>query len=125
MFGVDYALEDKPAPLSDVCARGAGRTCSASAAAHGVARRAHRSLPCARARHAPVRRLAQVTVGKRTDDVEIVSGLDSDEAVEPSAAYYADSNKDADREPVYNSDLGLAVEKLRDGVTPQMLWSVI
>jgi len=69
--------------------------------------------------------LAAVTVGKSADDVEIVSGLEEDEATDTLSAYYADSNKTSDREPVYNSDLGLAVEKLRDGVTPKMLWSVI
>mmetsp|Transcript_18304 Transcript_18304/g.42618 ORF Transcript_18304/g.42618 Transcript_18304/m.42618 type:complete len:354 (-) Transcript_18304:203-1264(-) len=82
IFGVDFVVEDKPAPLEDV------------------------------------------TVGKTVDDVEIVSGMD-DEHVDTFSAYYAESNKNSDREPAYNSDLGLAVEKLREGVTPKMLWSIL
>lgn len=66
-----------------------------------------------------------MTVPKRQDDVEIVSGVDGDEPVDSFSAYYADSNKNSDREPVYNPELGLAVEKMRDGITTKMLWSVL
>jgi Bardet-Biedl syndrome 5 protein len=66
-----------------------------------------------------------VTVGKVTDDVEIVSGADGDEPVDSFSAYYAESNKTSDREPVYNAELGLAVEKMREGVTAKMLWAII
>jgi len=40
-------------------------------------------------------------------------------------AYFADGNKDKDREPVFSEELGLAVEKLRDGFTLQGLWDVL
>lgn len=40
------------------------------------------------------------------------------------ASYYADGDKNVDREPVFSPELGLAVEKLRDGVTIDELWSV-
>ena len=40
-------------------------------------------------------------------------------------AYFADGNKDKDREPVYSEELGLAIEKLRDGFTLQGLWDVL
>ncbi len=40
-------------------------------------------------------------------------------------AYFADGNKDKDRDPVYSEELGLAVEKLKDGFTLQGLWDVL
>ncbi|XP_045594145.1 BBSome complex member BBS5 isoform X2 [Procambarus clarkii] len=40
------------------------------------------------------------------------------------AAYLADGHHQ-DREPVYSSELGLAIEKLKDGYTLQTLWEVI
>ena len=46
------------------------------------------------------------------EDVEIIEG---DEAGDSFAAYFADSSKETDREPVFNEELGLAVEALREG----------
>lgn len=40
------------------------------------------------------------------------------------AAYLADGHHH-DLEPVYSAELGLAVEKLKDGYTLQTLWEVI
>ncbi|KAJ8311265.1 hypothetical protein KUTeg_011183 [Tegillarca granosa] len=40
-------------------------------------------------------------------------------------AYFADGQKDKDRDPVYSEELGLAIEKLRDGFTLQGLWDVM
>lgn len=40
------------------------------------------------------------------------------------AAYLADSNKVKDSDPVFSEELGLAIEKLRDGYTLQSLWEV-
>lgn len=40
------------------------------------------------------------------------------------ANYYADGDKNVDREPVFAPELGLAVEKLREGVTIEELWNV-
>jgi Bardet-Biedl syndrome 5 protein len=39
--------------------------------------------------------------------------------------YSADAAKTSDRDPVYHTDLGLAVEAMREGVTIDQLWSVV
>jgi Bardet-Biedl syndrome 5 protein len=54
------------------------------------------------------------------DDVQIV-----EDGMDPCLLYYADGDKEIDREPTYNQELGLAVEKLRDGSTISQLWSVV
>ncbi|PRP87192.1 bardet-Biedl syndrome 5 protein [Planoprotostelium fungivorum] len=41
------------------------------------------------------------------------------------ALYYADGNTNRDREPVFNEDLGLAIETLKEGMTIGNLWSVV
>jgi len=65
--------------------------------------------------------LADVKVEQKHDDVEIID----DDHFDALASYYADGdNKNVDREPVYSPELGLAVEKLRDGMTMEELWSV-
>jgi len=66
--------------------------------------------------------LNQLMVASKADDVEIVG---DDGPVDSFTAYYADANKNADREPIFNTELGLAVEKLRDGLTPKQLWAVL
>jgi Bardet-Biedl syndrome 5 protein len=67
--------------------------------------------------------LSRLTVERKDDNIEIVG---DDETADPLAVYYADGeNKAADREPEYNPDLGLAVEKLRDGYTLEKLWTCI
>lgn len=55
------------------------------------------------------------------DDVTILEGDD----VEPCLLYQPDGEKDVDREPVYNTELGLATERLKEGTTLQSLWSVV
>lgn len=62
-----------------------------------------------------------LTVENIQDDVEIETEGSSD----AFAAYFADGNKDKDRDPVYSEELGLAIEKLRDGFTLQGLWDVL
>ena len=57
----------------------------------------------------------------RQDDVEIVDGATSD----AFAAYYAEDGRQADREGVYNGELGLAMEALPAGLTLQDLWNVV
>lgn len=57
---------------------------------------------------------------RKQDDVEI----SEDDHFDALATYYADGNKNVDREPVFSPELGLAVEKLRDGITIEELWSV-
>lgn len=59
-------------------------------------------------------------VERKQDDVEIIE----DDHFDALASYYADGDKDVDREPEYDSYLGLAVEKLREGSTVQSLWEV-
>jgi len=57
----------------------------------------------------------------------VVDGLNVIEIVPTDAfqAYYADEGqKEADRRPVFDDTLGLAVEKLRDGVSVESLWKV-
>ena len=41
------------------------------------------------------------------------------------AAYYAEDGRQADREVVYNSDLGLAMEALPAGMSLSDLWNVV
>lgn len=60
-------------------------------------------------------------VPRTEDDVEIVEGDD----VEPCLLYHPDGDKEMDREPVYNPELGLACEKLKDGTSISSLWSVV
>ncbi|XP_005089032.1 Bardet-Biedl syndrome 5 protein homolog [Aplysia californica] len=55
------------------------------------------------------------------DDVEV----EYDSQTDAFAAYFADGNKEKDREPVFSDELGLAVEKLKDGFTISGLWEVI
>ncbi|CEO97095.1 unnamed protein product (mitochondrion) [Plasmodiophora brassicae] len=65
--------------------------------------------------------LDQLIVKRQVDDVEIVSVSDGEDAF---GAYYADAGKVVDREPVYDSYLGLAVEKPLEGVTTEQLWHI-
>ncbi|KAM6174864.1 BBSome complex member BBS5 [Erethizon dorsatum] len=64
--------------------------------------------------------LEALTVEQIQDDVEI----DSDDHTDAFVAYFADGNKQQDREPVFSEELGLAIEKLKDGFTLQGLWEV-
>lgn len=59
-------------------------------------------------------------VPRQEDDVEILEGDD----VEPCLLYHPDGEKEIDREPVYSPELGLAIEKLKEGSSLQSLWSV-
>ncbi len=40
-------------------------------------------------------------------------------------AYFADGEKAKDRDPMFSSELGLAIEKLKDGFTLSGLWEVM
>eukprot|EP00428_Durinskia_dybowskii_P024936 CAMPEP_0170245564 /NCGR_PEP_ID=MMETSP0116_2-20130129/22567_1 /TAXON_ID=400756 /ORGANISM="Durinskia baltica, Strain CSIRO CS-38" /LENGTH=347 /DNA_ID=CAMNT_0010496437 /DNA_START=9 /DNA_END=1052 /DNA_ORIENTATION=+ len=55
------------------------------------------------------------------DDVQIVDGDD----IEPCLLYQPDGEKEIDREPVFNAELGLAMERLKEGTTLQSLWAVV
>ncbi|XP_069791803.1 BBSome complex member BBS5 [Narcine bancroftii] len=65
--------------------------------------------------------LEDLTVEQVQDDVEI----EPEEPTDAFVAYFADANKQQDREPVYSEELGLAIEKLKDGFTLQGLWEVM
>uniref|UniRef100_A0A3Q2Z671 Bardet-Biedl syndrome 5 protein homolog n=1 Tax=Hippocampus comes TaxID=109280 RepID=A0A3Q2Z671_HIPCM len=65
--------------------------------------------------------LEEVTQEQPPDDVEI----EPDDQTDAFTAYFADCNKQQDREPVFSEELGLAIEKLRDGFTLQGLWEVM
>merc|ERR1712032_555769 len=60
-------------------------------------------------------------VPRTEDDVEIVEGDD----IEPCLLYQPDGEKEIDREPVYCQELGLAIERLKEGTTLQSLWAVL
>ncbi|XP_070566025.1 BBSome complex member BBS5 isoform X2 [Ptychodera flava] len=66
--------------------------------------------------------LEELTIEAVEDDVEIVN---EDEQSDAFAAYFADGDKQRDRPPVYSEELGLAIEKLKDGFTLSGLWEVI
>lgn len=55
------------------------------------------------------------------DESEIVSAGNK---ADTFAAYFADPHKAVDREPVFSSELGLAIEKLPDGFLLKDLWEV-
>lgn len=48
----------------------------------------------------------------------------TDDEPDAMSLYYADVNKDHDREPVFSAEIGLAVEAMPTGVTMQGLWQV-
>ncbi|XP_041365484.1 Bardet-Biedl syndrome 5 protein-like [Gigantopelta aegis] len=65
--------------------------------------------------------IEELTVERVTDDIEI----ENDGQTDAFAAYFADGNKERDRDPVYSEELGLAIEKLKDGFTLSGLWEVL
>jgi Bardet-Biedl syndrome 5 protein len=67
------------------------------------------------------RRVAQVD-----DDVEITeTDTRGAAAADACAAYFADTNKAADRGVVFDTALGLAIEGLPSGASLQTLWEVV
>jgi Bardet-Biedl syndrome 5 protein len=67
------------------------------------------------------RALEQNTVKRVIDGQDVVEHV----PVDAFTAYFADvGKKDSDRRPVYHPQLGLAIEKLRDGVSLDDLWSI-
>nr|CAD7440018.1 unnamed protein product [Timema bartmani] len=58
------------------------------------------------------------------DDIEEVDET-GDEMSNAFVAYFADGGHERDREPVYSPELGLAIEKLKEGFTLKSLWEVI
>lgn len=66
--------------------------------------------------------LEELTIDHQQDDVEIENTGDQNDVF---AAYFADGDKQRDRDPVFSEELGLAVEKLKDGFTIGGLWEVV
>ncbi|XP_012561842.2 Bardet-Biedl syndrome 5 protein homolog isoform X1 [Hydra vulgaris] len=66
--------------------------------------------------------LEELTVDPVEDDIEIVNENVTSDVF---AAYFADSHTDNEKEPFFNQDIGLAVERLSDGVTMKNLWEVM
>ena len=66
--------------------------------------------------------LSQLKIKRKQDDVEIVGEEEDNDAF---AMYYADVNKHRDREPIFNNDLGLAIETLPEGITLENLWQCV
>ncbi|XP_067123978.1 Bardet-Biedl syndrome 5 protein homolog [Centruroides vittatus] len=56
------------------------------------------------------------------EDVEIITSKDQYDVF---AAYFADDGQHTDRDVVYSEELGLAIEKLKEGFTLSNLWEVI
>eukprot|EP00741_Cyanophora_paradoxa_P005592 tig00000912_g5420.t1 len=67
--------------------------------------------------------ISELKVPRKMDDVEIVG--DEEETGDAFAAYLSEGNKNKDRDPVYSSELGIAVEKLPPTVTLSSLWTVL
>uniref|UniRef100_A0A674B0Z7 Bardet-Biedl syndrome 5 n=1 Tax=Salmo trutta TaxID=8032 RepID=A0A674B0Z7_SALTR len=65
--------------------------------------------------------LLELTVDQLPDDVEI----EPDEQTDAFTAYFSHGNKQQDREPMFSEELGIAVEKLKEGFTLQGLWEVM
>lgn len=60
------------------------------------------------------------------DDVEIIEGGDHDDSHHDAvAAYFADANKQHDREIMFDNDLGLAIEATQGGATTESLWRIM
>lgn len=60
-------------------------------------------------------------VPRQQDDVEIIEGDD----IEPCLLYQPDGEKEIDRDPIFSQELGVAIERLKEGTTLQSLWSVV
>eukprot|EP00002_Diphylleia_rotans_P031467 TRINITY_DN6536_c0_g2_i3.p1 TRINITY_DN6536_c0_g2~~TRINITY_DN6536_c0_g2_i3.p1 ORF type:complete len:315 (-),score=57.19 TRINITY_DN6536_c0_g2_i3:430-1374(-) len=67
--------------------------------------------------------LNQLKVDRKMDEGDIIE--DTSEATDVFAAYFADGDKQDDREPVFCQELGLAVERMKDGLTVDQLWQVL
>lgn len=63
-----------------------------------------------------------MTVPRAEEKLEVIET--EDEVADAFSAYYADANKNVDREPVFSPELGLAIERPKEGVTLDMLWRV-
>lgn len=51
--------------------------------------------------------------------------MGDDEDNDAFVMYYADINKHSDKDPIFNNELGLAVETLPEGITIENLWQCV
>jgi Bardet-Biedl syndrome 5 protein len=69
--------------------------------------------------------MSELKIDRKMDDLEIVAHENPN--FNAVAAYFADggaAHNSETSQPVYNEELGLAIEKLPDGLTVQQLWNV-
>ncbi|CAH8502741.1 unnamed protein product [Schistosoma turkestanicum] len=59
------------------------------------------------------------------EDIDDFKGRTTEDHCDILSVYLADGTKLKDREPVYNEDLGLAVERLPENYTISDLWKII
>ncbi|RTG87254.1 Bardet-Biedl syndrome 5 protein [Schistosoma bovis] len=64
-------------------------------------------------------------VKKINEDIDESRGRTAEDHCDILSVYLADRTKLKDREPVYNEDLGLAVERLPENYTISDLWKII
>mgnify|MGYP002476722684 FL=1 len=67
--------------------------------------------------------LSEATIARVEEKLEVLDT--GDEISDAFAAYYADEAKTADREVIFSPELGLAIEKPRDGVDLKSLWKLL
>ena len=67
----------------------------------------------------------EITIAATKSDQEADVVLNDDTSVDVLANYLVSSKKDKDKHPVYNSELGLAVEELPEGITVKSLWNIV
>jgi len=74
---------------------------------------------------AQMRQLQLMRASEQEEDVQIVDAADRGDAL--AASYYAEAAtpQQEDHLHVYNPELGLAVEQLKEGVSLEQLWSVL
>ncbi|KAH8876006.1 Bardet-Biedl syndrome 5 protein like [Schistosoma japonicum] len=68
---------------------------------------------------------AKDEVKNMNEDIDDYKGRTTRDHSDILSAYLADGTKQTDREPVYNEDLGLAIERLPEKYTISDLWKVI
>ncbi|XP_037093681.1 Bardet-Biedl syndrome 5 protein homolog [Pollicipes pollicipes] len=69
---------------------------------------------------------ASMTADQLSNDMDNIAEIDDTEPpADTFASYFADGDHAQDREPVYCPELGLAMERLKDGFTLQSLWQVV
>ena len=67
----------------------------------------------------------QAKLPRVEDDVEIIEGGEHEDSHHDAvAAYFADAHKQSDREIVFDTDLGLAIEAPQGGATTESLWQI-